>query len=162
MTTLAAPQTIVRPLQFAEIPELAETIPEITEAQLQNRWREQSMGYRELMVAQRDGKLVGTVSISESVRPPQSMHLFALEVSEAHRNEGVGADIVRWVMDEARRRGLHRVHLEVRTDNPARRLYHRLGFRRVGRAFQNTWWLFNQDGTQTRIEEMSFRMVKRV
>ena len=114
------------------------------------------------MVAEREGKLVGTVSISESFRPPESLHLFALEVSVARRNEGIGAEIVSWVVDEARRRGLSRVYLEVRTDNPARRLYHRLGFRRVGPAFTNSWWLFNQDGSQTRVDELSYRMVKRV
>lgn len=162
MTAIVGTATVVRRLQYAEIIEVAESIPELTRAQMLNRWREQALGYRELMVAERDGELVGTVSISETSRRPYSLHLFALEVSEARRNEGVGADIVRWVRDEARRRGLERVHLEVRTDNPARRLYHRLGFRRVGSAFSNTWWLFNQDGTQTRVEEMSYRMVKRV
>jgi ribosomal protein S18 acetylase RimI-like enzyme len=153
---------MVRPIQLAELEELAETIPEITEAQLANRWREQSLGYRELLVAEREGKLVGTVSISESSQPPESLHLFALEVSEAHRNEGIGAEIVSWVVQEARRRGLRRVYLEVRTDNPARRLYHRLGFRRVGPAFTNTWWYFHPDGSQTRMEEPSYRMVKRL
>ena len=162
MTTLVASRTVVRRMQYAEIPELAETIPEITDAQLTNRWREQSQGYREFMVAERNGELVGTVSINESLRPRHSMHLFALEVSARRRNEGIGRDIVRWVIDEARRRGLPRVYLEVRTDNPARRLYHRLGFRRVGPAFTNTWWLFNRDGSQTRIDELSYRMVKRV
>jgi len=162
MTTLAAPRTVVRRMQFAEIPELAETIPEITDAQLTNRWREQSMGYREFLVAEREGDLVGTVSISESLRPAESLHLFALEVSAARRNEGIGAEIVSWVVDEARRRGLQRVYLEVRTDNPARRLYHRLGFRRVGPAFTNSWWYFNRDGSQRRVDELSYRMVKRV
>ncbi|HEX5141489.1 MAG TPA: GNAT family N-acetyltransferase [Dehalococcoidia bacterium] len=152
---------LVRRLQLAEIAELAEVIPEITDAQLANRWREQSLGYRELLVGERDGELVGTVSIAEVQRPP-SIHLFALEVAEAHRNEGIGGEIVRWVVEEARRRHLPRVFLEVRTDNPARRLYHRLGFRRVGEAFVNAWWLFNADGSQTRMEELSIRMVKRV
>jgi ribosomal protein S18 acetylase RimI-like enzyme len=162
MTTLAASRTTVRRIQFAEIPEVAETIPEITDAQLTNRWREQSLGYREFMVAERDGELVGTVSICESYNPPEALHLFALEVAAARRNEGIGADIVSWVVDEARRRSLRRVYLEVRTDNPARRLYHRLGFRRVGPAFTNSWWFFNRDGSQTRVDELSFRMVKRV
>jgi hypothetical protein len=66
------------------------------------------------------------------------------------------------VLDEARRRGKRRVFLEVRVDNPARRLYQRLGFRRVGPEFINAWWQFNDDGTQDRIEEPSVRMIKRV
>ena len=162
MTLLASSQVTVRRIQLAEIEELAETIPEVTDAQLENRWREQSMGFRELLVAERDGKLVGTVSICESSYPPDSLHLFALEVSGSHRNEGIGAEIVGWVIGEAGRRGLRRVYLEVRMDNPARRLYHRLGFRRVGPAFTNTWWYFHPDGSQTRMEEPSYRMIKRV
>ena len=161
VTTTASADVTVRKLQLAEIEELAAAIPEVTDAQLANRWREQTLGYRELLVAERNGELVGTVSIAELSRP-SSIHLFALEVVGKHRNEGIGAEIVRWVVDEARRRGRERVFLEVRTDNPARRLYHRLGFRRVGPAFVNSWWLFNADGTQTRMEELSIRMVKRV
>src|SRR3990170_437649 len=141
--------------------ELAASIPEVTGAQLANRWREQTLGYRELFVAERDGALVGTVSTAELQRP-SAIHLFALEVAGERRNEGIGTEIVRWVLDEARRRGRGRVFLEVRTDNPARRLYHRLGFRRVGPDFVNSWWLFNADGSQTRMEELSVRMVRRV
>lgn len=152
----------LRKLLLAEIGELAELIPETSDAQLANRWREQSMGYRELMVAEQDGELVGTVSIADASRPANSLHLFALEVVEARRNHGIGAEIVRWVIDEARRRGRERVFLEVRVDNPARRLYHRLGFRRVGPSFVNGWYRFNSDGTQDRVEELSIRMVKRV
>jgi ribosomal protein S18 acetylase RimI-like enzyme len=162
VTVVAPSRLTVRRLHLAEVRELVESIPEITEAQLANRWREQSLGYRELLVAERDGELVGTVSIAESYRPPMSLHLFALEVADARRNEGIGGDIVSWVVHEARRRGLRRVYLEVRTDNRARRLYYRLGFRRVGPAFTNAWWFFNADGSQTRMEELSFRMVKRV
>ena len=151
VTSTVSTGITVRKLQLAEIEELAAVIPEVTDAQLANRWREQTLGYRELLVAERDGELMGTVSIAELQRP-SSIHLFALEVAGEHRNEGIGGDIVRWVMDEARRRGRERVFLEVRTDNPARRLYHRLGFRRVGPAFVNSWWLFNADGSQTRME----------
>ena len=77
-------------------------------------------------------------------------------------SKGIGAAIVEWVVEEAKRRGCSRVYLEVRTDNPARRLYHRLGFRRVGDAFMNAWWRFNDDATRDRIEELSLRMVKRL
>jgi GNAT superfamily N-acetyltransferase len=149
-------------LRLHEIEALAALIPETTAAQLANRWREQGLGYRELLAAECDGELVGTVSVAESERPWRALHLFALEVTQPRRNQGVGAEIVRWVVEEARRRGRRRVFLEVRVDNPARRLYQRLGFRRVGPEFINAWWLFNDDGTQTRMEEPSVRMVKRV
>ena len=140
-----------------------------TVGQVENRWREQELGYREVLVAAVAGELVGTVSISESEGPWRqpggqagSVHLFALEVAPALRDRGVGGAIVSGVLEEARRRGRRRVFLEVRVDNPARRLYHRLGFRRVGPAFVNAWWRFLADGTRERVEEVSYRMVKRV
>lgn len=158
----AEKSTQVRPMRLHEIEALALAIPETSAAQLANRWREQGLGYRQILAAKRDGEVVGTVSITESVRPLRGVHLFALEVAEAARNQGVGADIVRWVEGEARRRGQRRVYLEVRIDNPARRLYHRLGYRRVGEAFINAWWRFDDDGTQERVQEESVRMVRRV
>jgi ribosomal protein S18 acetylase RimI-like enzyme len=155
-------ETRVRPMRLHEIDALAAVIPETSASQLANRWREQGLGYREVLVAERDGVLAGTVSIGESYRPVRGLHLFALEVAEARRNQGIGGDIVLWVVEEARRRGQRRVYLEVRIDNPARRLYHRLGFRRVGEPFINAWWRFEDDGTQERVQEESIRMVKRV
>jgi ribosomal protein S18 acetylase RimI-like enzyme len=149
-------------MRLHEIEALAAVIPETSASQLANRWREQGMGYREVMVAERDGELVGTVSIGESYRPVRGLHLFALEVASARRNQGIGGDVVRWVVEEARRREQRRVYLEVRTDNPARRLYHRLGFRRVGGVFENAWWRFEDDGSQVRVVEESVRMVRRV
>jgi ribosomal protein S18 acetylase RimI-like enzyme len=149
-------------MRLHDIDDLARVIPETSAAQLANRWREQGLGYRELLTAERDGEPVGTVSIAESMRPVKGVHLFALEVAEAQRNQGIGGDIVTWVVEEARRRGQKRVYLEVRTDNPARRLYHRLGFRRVGEPFVNAWWQFYDDGSQERMQEESVRMVRRI
>jgi ribosomal protein S18 acetylase RimI-like enzyme len=155
-----APAVItLRPLRQGEIPRLAWAIPEVGEAQIANRWREQALGYRELLVAESGDEIVGTVSLAQAGK---SLHLFALEVAPALRGRGLGGEIVSWVVEEARRRGLRRVYLEVRCDNPARRLYHRLGFRRVGGEFVNAWWRFNDDGTRERVEEASYRMVKRV
>jgi ribosomal protein S18 acetylase RimI-like enzyme len=136
-------------------------LDEAGEAQLRNRWHEQDLGYRELWVAEQDGALVGTVSLRHNY-DSESMHLFALEVATERRGEGIGSAIVERVIEEARSRGCTRVYLEVRADNPARRLYHRLGFRRVGNTFVNAWWRFNDDGTRDRIEELSQRMVKRL
>jgi hypothetical protein len=41
-------------------------------------------------------------------------------------------------------------------------LDHRIGFRRVGEAFLNGWWRYEDDGSRERVEEMSLRMVKRL
>ena len=169
MAVLLAAAVVLRPLRESEIASLARALVETSEAQIENRWREQALGYRELLATEVEGELVGTVSISESEGPWRqpggqagSVHLFALEVAPALRDRGVGGAIVSGVLEEARRRGRRRVFLEVRVDNPARRLYYRLGFRRVGPAFVNAWWRFLADGARERVEEVSYRMVKRV
>jgi ribosomal protein S18 acetylase RimI-like enzyme len=154
---------VLRRLSREEIGALAESLEgDPTEAQLRNRWREQEVGFRELWVAEVDGALVGTVSISETELLPRALHLFALEVAPSWRNRGIGAAIVRQVVAEARKRRRGRVYLEVRVDNPARRLYHRLGFRRLGKDFVNPWWRYLEDGRQERVEDLSLRMVRRV
>jgi ribosomal protein S18 acetylase RimI-like enzyme len=154
---------LIRPLRKYEIADLAHAIPdELTEGQVANRWREQEIGFREVLVAEVDGAIVGTVSIRKTQDTWPSMHLFALEVAPQHRGHGIGRTIVQHVVEEARQRGCVRVFLEVRVDNPARRLYHRLGFRRVGKAFVNSWWHFDDNGGQRRVEELSYRMVKRI
>src|SRR5215207_4210556 len=145
MAPMNADDLVVRPARREELAALAEALVETSAAQLENRWREQELGYRELLVAQQAGRYVGTVSIGESESPPASLHLFALEVAPERRGQGIGGSIVRYVVDEARRRQRRAVYLEVRTDNPARRLYHRLGFRRTGPDFVNAWWRFKSD-----------------
>jgi ribosomal protein S18 acetylase RimI-like enzyme len=159
MTPMSGDDVVVRPARRDELPALAEALVETSAAQLENRWREQELGYRELLLAEQGGAYVGTVSIGESESPSGSLHLFALEVAPARRGQGIGGAIVRHVLAEARRRNRGSVYLEVRVDNPARRLYQRLGFRRTGGDFINTWWRFKPDGTRDRIDEISCRMI---
>jgi len=162
VATVAAPSVTLRLLRRDEIRPLAAALADVSAEQLENRWREQELGYRELFVAEQTGDLVGTVSLGETAGRLRSLHLFALEVAAALRGRGIGGEIVRLVVEEAQRRRCSRVHLEVRIDNPARRLYHRLGFRRVGGSFINAWWLFGPDGARERVEEQAVRMIKRV
>lgn len=151
----------LRPLQRHEARGLAAVIDETSEAQLSNRLHEQELGFRELMVAVAGGEMVGTVSMRHNP-DAESMHLFALEVATERRGQGIGGQIVSRVIEDARRRGCTRVYLEVRSDNPARRLYHRLGFRKVGPNFVNAWWRFKDNGSRERVEEDSYRMVMRL
>jgi ribosomal protein S18 acetylase RimI-like enzyme len=159
---LSGEDVIVRPARREELAALAAALVETSAAQLENRWREQELGYRELLLAERDGEYVGTVSIGDSESPPASLHLFALEVAPELRGQGIGGAIVRHVVEEARRRQRDAVYLEVRVDNPARSLYQRLGFRRTGPDFVNTWWRFKADGTRDRVDELSCRMLRRL
>jgi len=155
------PAVRVRPMLRHELASAARALGDVSEAQLSNRWQEQELGYRELLAAEMDGEVVGTVSVRHNAEA-ESLHLFALEVAANRRGQGIGRAIVGEVVAEARRRRCTRVYLEVRADNPARRLYHRLGFRRVGESFVNAWWRFNDDGSRDRVEETSYRMVKRL
>ena len=52
----------------------------------------------------------------------------------AARRQGLGEQVLRALMEEARRRGVTHFSLEVRESNfPAIRLYEKLGFRAVGK-----------------------------
>ena len=71
---------------------------------IDNRWQELLADWREIFVADVGGRPVGTVSINERPERPGLLHLFALDVSEALRGHGIGAQMVTYVETEARRR----------------------------------------------------------
>lgn len=60
------------------------------------------------------------------------MELLLIAVTPACRGRGVGAALLRSVIDEARAAKLADLHLEVRAGNDAVRLYLDSGFRKVG------------------------------
>jgi putative acetyltransferase len=81
------------------------------------------------LAARRDGVLLGVGALKvldETHGELKSMHTLA-----ASRGSGVGAALVRRLLDEARARGLERVSLETGSMEafaPARRMYARAGF----------------------------------
>jgi GNAT superfamily N-acetyltransferase len=86
-----------------------------------------------LVVAEDDGEVVGTLQLSLipglSLRGGLRAQLEGVRVRNSHRNRGLGAAMVGWAVDEARRRGAGVVQLtsnKRRTD--AHRFYERLGF----------------------------------
>ncbi len=56
-----------------------------------------------------------------------------IAVHESRRGEGLGAALMTELADLARATGIRRLSLSVETENPARRLYERLGYREVSR-----------------------------
>lgn len=58
----------------------------------------------------------------------------AIAVVPGRRGEGIGADLVAALVDEAKRRGVRAISLSVEQANPAARLYERLGFVVVARS----------------------------
>ena len=57
----------------------------------------------------------------------------AVAVREDRRGEGIGARLMGALAERARAAGFARLSLSVDTENPARRLYERLGYREVSR-----------------------------
>jgi ribosomal-protein-alanine N-acetyltransferase len=72
--------------------------------------------------------LVGYAGLSAPRDAPQA-DIQTIAVDAGHRRLGLGARLVRCLLDEARARGAVEVLLEVRADNPdAQRLYEKHGF----------------------------------
>ena len=84
-------------------------------------------------VARRPGGIIGYVEFVHVPEGPWSGDwLFSLSVWGLYRGLGVGDALTRAVLDEARARGASELRLAVDRDNePACRLYAKLGFRRV-------------------------------
>ncbi len=57
----------------------------------------------------------------------------AIGVRQEARRQGIGGLLLRALLDEAGRQGIAQVSLSVELDNPALRLYERLGFEKMGR-----------------------------
>ena len=64
-------------------------------------------------------------------RLPAEYHVSELHVHPEYRNRGIGAALMRYAEEEARRNGHRLMSLQTLTTNPARRLYERLGYRVV-------------------------------
>ena len=85
---------------------------------------------RHYLVA-RDGEQV--VGYAGLCAYPDEAFVQTMAVAPTHRGAGLGARLLLALLEEADRRGLTTVLLEVRADNPpAQRLYERHGFRRTG------------------------------
>ncbi|MFN4003042.1 ribosomal protein S18-alanine N-acetyltransferase [Microcella sp.] len=89
---------------------------------------ELSAPHTRYVVAQVADAIVGYAGLSAPAGATQA-DIQTIAVVPAHRGRGVGALLVRLLLDEARARGVDDVLLEVRADNPgAQRLYERHGF----------------------------------
>lgn len=94
-----------------------------------------------LMVAEQDGEVVGTFQLTEiqhlAFGGGRSAVIEAVHVRADLRSRGLGAAMMRWAIDEARRRGCMRVQLTSNKDRQdAHRFYQRLGFSRSHEGFK--------------------------
>ena len=64
---------------------------------------------------------------------PDEVHLLNLSVAAACQRRGVARTLLRWLVDDTRKRGADSMMLEVRPSNgPARLLYQGFGFEQIG------------------------------
>lgn len=88
----------------------------------------------QLMVAELDGVLVGTLTLTIlfglSRKGAARANVEAVRVRSDYRNRGIGQQMMQWAIVEAKRQGCRRVQLtsDVRRED-AHRFYERLGFK---------------------------------
>ncbi|TQS43018.1 GNAT family N-acetyltransferase [Cryptosporangium phraense] len=94
-----------------------------------------------LVAAEADGRVIGTFQLTIipglARRGARRAQIEAVRVAAEYRGRGLGAAMMRWAIDEARRRGCALVQLtsdKSRTD--AHRFYERLGFARSHDGFK--------------------------
>ena len=66
---------------------------------------------------------------------------FSISLFKPYRGHGIGGAMMRQMLGELHEAGYGRASLSVQKENPALRLYERLGFRIVGDGFDETEWL---------------------
>lgn len=64
---------------------------------------------------------------------PGEEELLLIAVQPEFQRCGIGEALIRRLANDARARGAERIFLEMRENNPAARLYHRVGFEPIGR-----------------------------
>lgn len=106
--------------------------------ELEAYWREAALdvedGVRTVLVAERDGRLVGTVQLAPCGKPNQRHRadVQKLLVRAAHRGQGIGAALMAAIEALAVARGRWLLTLDTRSDSASDRLYRRLGWTEVG------------------------------
>ncbi len=165
MSADLAPRINVRRVRASDIPQLISALaPEVSATQVGSRFQEHLDGYREMLVAELDDNVVGTVSTSgHRFQIPESLRMLALDVGSAYRRQGIGTLLIEAVEAKAQREGFSKVNLEVALGNDgALRLYESLGYRSVGSPVTDRWTRTTEDGRREQVEESSWMMVKDV
>jgi GNAT superfamily N-acetyltransferase len=90
--------------------------------------------YFELIVAELDGRVVGTLQLifipSISYQGGLRAQVESVRVDEPLRSQGIGKSMMEWAIERARQRGAHLLQLTTHnTRQDAHRFYERLGFK---------------------------------
>ena len=88
----------------------------------------------ELIVAERDGEVIGTLHLiflpSVSFQGGLRAQVESVRVDKRFQSQGIGSQMMQWTMERARQRGAHVIQLTThKTRLDAHRFYERLGFK---------------------------------
>jgi ribosomal protein S18 acetylase RimI-like enzyme len=112
----------------------------LTPSELEVYWRDVleavRRGGRILLAAFEGETLIGSVQLALEPRANgrHRAEVMKLMVLRSHRGRGVGRALMRALLEAAPAAGRSLLLLDVRTDDPAERLYRTLGFRSFGRV----------------------------
>ncbi len=84
-----------------------------------------------LIVEMPSGAPVGFLSVRDIPEAPEVLHIGDIQIEPAHHRRGIGAAVLRQAERLARSRQRSAMTLNVFRDNPALRLYQRLGYQRI-------------------------------
>ena len=155
----------IRLVKLSDVNGLADSLgPEIRKAQVRRRYDESLLGYRDMLVAELDEHVVGTVSTGGwGFQRPNSLRMFALDVGKAFRNRGVGTALIDAVEAAAISLHMNEVNLEVSVDNVnAFRLYERLGYRCLPEPVTDYWDELDEHGNRRTVQALSWIMIKEI
>jgi GNAT superfamily N-acetyltransferase len=88
----------------------------------------------ELIVAERDGEVIGTLHLmflpSVSFQGGLRAQVESVRVDKRFQSQGIGSQMMKWSIERAKQRGAHMVQLTThKTRVDAHRFYERLGFK---------------------------------
>ena len=100
----------------------------------QHRYYQEHYSHTAFQVILRDGQPIGRLYVH---RGTTEVRIVDIALLPAYRNMGIGSTLLRALMDEAAQAGTP-VRIHVEKNNPALRLYTRLGFRAI--ADRGVYW----------------------
>jgi len=130
---MTARRAVLREMTWGDIPAVAALEPELFP---DDAWSEQTWWAelacrprRGYVVAQQGGVVVGYAGIN---RVGEVADVMTIAVAPAAQGQGLGTELMGWLIGAARRGGAQYLMLEVRADNvAAQRLYSAMGFEMV-------------------------------
>jgi ribosomal protein S18 acetylase RimI-like enzyme len=127
-------------------------------------FEEARLGERALLIAEVDGRVVGQIFVQLQGtllgQPETTGYLYAFRVRPPFRNQGIGTSLVAEAEAVLRRHGLTRAVIAVAKENePALRLYERLGYVRFGED-SGEWSYIDDHGRIQDVVEPAFLLEK--